>query len=156
MRRDTTWWRYNLIQLGIVVVTIVALSAIVASLPQGLLGNPDMHVTGNQSYGNRLSWFADQSVSALPVATAVSVPTWIYKTLILAWSLWLSLALLRWLPWTWQCFAREGFFRSQPRPGDPPPDSTDQGSGPVLLGMLHQVGSGRSLGGPSPVLLCQG
>lgn len=112
-RIDGPWWRYNIMQLGIVILTVVALSSIVASLPMGLLGTPDMHVTGNDSWGNYLSWFADRSESTIPVATAMSVPMWIYKGLILAWALWLSFALLKWLPWTWQCFARDGFFRSR-------------------------------------------
>ncbi len=104
---------YNVVQAGMIVITVAALLAIVVSLPMGLLGSPDMHVTGNQSYGNQLRWFADRSETALPVATAVSAPLWIYKLLILVWALWLSLALLRWLPWTWQTFAKDGFFRSR-------------------------------------------
>ena len=62
--------------------------SIVGSLPGGLLGTPDMHVTGNGSAGNSLVWFADRSESALPVATAFTVPIWVYKVLILAWALW--------------------------------------------------------------------
>jgi hypothetical protein len=110
-RPDVSWWRFNVLQLAVVVMTVTALSAIVISLPTGLLGEPNMHVTGNNSSGNALSWFADRSDSALPIATAMTVPIWIYKVLILGWALWLSFALLRWLPWTWQCFASEGFFR---------------------------------------------
>ncbi len=112
-RSDGPWWRFNLMQAAVVLLTVVALASIVSSLPMGLLGEPNMHVTGNNSYGNTLSWFADRSESALPVATAMTVPMWIYKVLILGWALWLSFALLKWLPWTWQCFAREGFFRSR-------------------------------------------
>ncbi|MBT8100381.1 MAG: hypothetical protein KJO82_11550, partial [Gammaproteobacteria bacterium] len=113
-RIDAKWWQFNLMQIGIAVFTVIALSMIVISLPIGLLGEPNMHVTGNNSYGNSLTWFADRSESVLPGASAVTVPMWIYKGLILAWALWLSFALLKWLPWTWQCFAREGFFRSRP------------------------------------------
>ena len=112
-RPEVNWWRFNLMQVLIVSLTAIALISIVVSLPTGLLGEPNMHVTGNNSYGNSLSWFADRSDSALPVATAMTVPMWIYKVLILGWALWLSFALLKWLPWTWQCFAREGFFRSR-------------------------------------------
>ena len=110
-RTDISWWRFNVLQLAVVLFTVAALSALVISLPMGLLGEPNMHVTGNNSYGNALSWFADRSDSALPIATAMTVPIWIYKVLILGWALWLSFALLKWLPWCWQCFAREGFFR---------------------------------------------
>lgn len=112
-RFEGPWWRYNLAQAGIITLTVSALVAIVASLPMGLLGTPDMHVTGNDSFGNYLSWFADRSESTIPIGTAMSVPMWIYKGLILGWALWLSFALLQWLPWTWQCFARDGFFRSR-------------------------------------------
>ncbi len=110
-RSDVPWWKFDLLQMAVVALTAIALVSIVASLPMGLLGEPNMHVTGNNSIGNTLSWFADRSDSALPVAMAMTVPMWIYKILILGWALWLSFALLKWLPWTWQCFAREGFFR---------------------------------------------
>lgn len=107
----TTWWRFNLVQVAIAGLTLIALLTIAISLPGGLLGEPDMHVTGNESYGNTLRWFADQSSAALPAATAWTVPLWIYKALILAWSLWLSFSLLRWLPWVWQSFSGQGYWR---------------------------------------------
>jgi len=115
-RARIPWWRYNTTQVLFALFTAVALLSIVGSLPGGLLGTPDMHVTGNGSGGNSLVWFADRSESALPVATAWTAPIWIYKVLILAWALWLSFALLRWLPWVWRTFAKEGFWHS--RKGD--------------------------------------
>ena len=107
------WWQFDLVQIAIVLATITALSAIVGSLPSGLLGMPDMHVTGNNSFGNSLSWFADSSDSVLPTAAAWSLPLWTYKALILAWALWFSFALLRWLPWVWKCFSAQGYWRSR-------------------------------------------
>jgi hypothetical protein len=106
------WWRFNLAQVVIGWLTVAALLAIIVTLPQGLLGTPDMQVTGHNSYGTELGWFADRSESALPVASAFTVPMWIYKTLILAWALWLSFALVRWLPWVWKCFSSDGFWRT--------------------------------------------
>ena len=106
-----TWWRFNLVQLAVVGLTVIALGSIVSSLPGGLLGVPDMSVTGNESYGNALRWFADQSTATLPQAAAFSVPLWVYKVLILGWSLWLSFALLRWLPWVWRSFSAQGYWR---------------------------------------------
>lgn len=116
-RTETTWWQFDLIQVAIAGLTVVALIALVASLPSGLLGSPDMQITGNSSYGNSLNWFADRSDSILPVASTWSVPMWAYKTLILAWALWLSFAMLRWLPWVWQCFSKQGFWRSRKAAG---------------------------------------
>ena len=107
------WWRFNLLQVFIAALTVIALLSVITALPQGLLGTPDMHVVGHNSYGAVLGWFADRSASLLPVATAFTVPVWIYKVLILAWALWLSFALLRWLPWVWQKFSADGFWRSR-------------------------------------------
>ncbi len=105
-------WRFNLVQVVIAAATVTALLSVVIALPAGLLGTPDMHIAGHNSYGNILSWFADGSDSVLPVATVVSVPMWVYKVLILVWALWLSFALLRWLPGVWQCFSSNGYWQS--------------------------------------------
>jgi hypothetical protein len=105
--------QFNGLQVLLATLSIAALGAIVVALPLGLLGTPDMHVTGHGSFGNLLNWFDDSSQSELPAATAVSVPMWIYKVFILGWALWLSFALLRWLPWVWRCFSSHGYW--QPR-----------------------------------------
>jgi hypothetical protein len=102
---------YNAAQAGIGLLSVVALITIVISLPAGLLGRPDMHIVGNGSYDNVLSWFGDRASGTLPDAFAISVPMWIYKVLILAWALWLSFALLRWLPWAWSEFIADGLWR---------------------------------------------
>ena len=109
---DAPWWRYNLVQIAIAGFSVVALYNIVVALPAGLLGTPDMHVTGNGSYGGTLKWFADRTDSVLPLSSAVSVPLWIYKALILAWALWFSFALLRWLPWVWKCLNAGDLWRT--------------------------------------------
>jgi hypothetical protein len=105
------WWRFDLVQVAVAGLTIIALATIVSSLPGGLLGVPDMSVTGNGSYGNMLRWFADQGNAVLPQAAAFSVPLWVYKAFILGWALWLSFALLRWLPWVWRSFSAQGYGR---------------------------------------------
>lgn len=110
---DVQWWQFNTAQVGIAVLTVMAMLLIITSLPSGLLGAPDMSVSGNNSYGNSLNWFADRSESVLPTAFAFAVPMWIYKVLILAWALWLSFALLKWLPWVWESFSKRGFWRSR-------------------------------------------
>lgn len=109
-------WQYNGVQVSFALVSLIAMATIVVSLPMGLLGSPDMHVTGNDSYGNFLNWFDDRSDSVLPVAYVLSAPIWIYKVLILAWSLWLSFALLRWLPWVWQQFVAVSLWKPRVSP----------------------------------------
>lgn len=112
-RLDLGWWQFNVVQIVIAAMTIIALSSVVLSLPAGLLGTPDMHIAGQNSYGHVLNWFADGSDSVLPAAAVISVPIWVYKVLILIWALWLSFALLRWLPWVWECFSSDGYWRSR-------------------------------------------
>lgn len=97
--------RYNLVQVGVAVTTVVALITLLVTLPVGLLGRPDMHITGNGSFGNSLNWFADRSDGLTPETLVVSLPMWCYQALILLWALWLSFALLRWLPWAWREFS---------------------------------------------------
>ena len=106
---------YRLSQIGFGMLTLAAFAAIVAGIGVGLLGNPDMHILGYGSAGSELRWFADRTQSAIPEASVYSVPLWVYKALILAWALWLSFVLIRWLPWVWQRFAEEGlWYRAKP------------------------------------------
>jgi hypothetical protein len=46
-----------------------------------------------------LSWFHDRVTSALPQPLVLSVSLWFYKAAMLAWALWLSFALVRWVRW---------------------------------------------------------
>src|SRR6185312_9981760 len=66
--------RFNLLQLGLAALTVLALCVLVGAVPQGLLGLPDMHVAGNHSSGSNLHWFADRSDGALPLAGVFSLP----------------------------------------------------------------------------------
>lgn len=108
------WWRFDLVQVALAVLTLVALVALVSAIPQGLLGSPDMHVVGNGSNAEQLRWFADRAVDVLPQASAVSLPIWVYKVLMLAWALWLANALIGWLRDAWAAWTRGGYWRTRP------------------------------------------
>jgi hypothetical protein len=41
----------------------------------------------------------------------LSVPIGVYRFLMLAWALWLAIALLKWLPWGWECFSSGGIWK---------------------------------------------
>ena len=101
---------YNLSQIGFALLSLAAFAALLTGIPQGLLGDPDMSLTGFESQGRNLSWFADQTADALPEAAIWSLPIWTYKALILAWALWLTFALVRWLPWVWKRFSERGLW----------------------------------------------
>lgn len=108
------WWRFDLVQIGLAVLTVIALVALVSTIQLGLLGVPDMHVAGNASSAASLNWFADRAVDALPQASAFSLPLWIYNVLMLAWALWLANALIVWLRQAWTAWTRGGYWQSRP------------------------------------------
>ncbi|NHI01069.1 hypothetical protein [Oceanimonas sp. MB9] len=102
---------FNLAQIGLVLLTLVALGYLFTAIQQGLLGLPDMQIAGNGSYGNHLSWYQDRSGGSLPTGWVLSVPLLVYRLLMLGWALWLAFALLGWLRWGWQGFTRGGLWR---------------------------------------------
>lgn len=103
--------RFNLLQAGLGLLTVVALILLFAAIKQGLLGTPDMQISGNQSTPYSLNWYQDLSRSELPQPWIVSVPLIAYQLLMLVWSLWLAYALLGWLGWGWGCYSSGGFWR---------------------------------------------
>jgi hypothetical protein len=107
---STSW--FNGIQLGLIVLTLMALSFLFDAIEQGLLGLPEMQIAGNNSSAYDLNWYQDRSPPELPRAWILSVPLMVYRLLMLAWALWLAFALLRWLRWGWSCFTTHGMWRS--------------------------------------------
>jgi len=108
-------WRYfNVLQISIGGLTVLALGVLFAAVAQGLLSSPDMQITGNQSSAFLLNWYQDRSLSILPAATVISVPLMVYRLLMLAWALWLAVSLLNWLKWGWNCFSSNGLWNKAP------------------------------------------
>ncbi|MBN8728077.1 MAG: hypothetical protein J0H15_10305 [Xanthomonadales bacterium] len=107
--------RFNLAQVGLAVFTLCALLALLDAIRHGLLAWPDMHVTGNGSSAHSLQWFADRSPDLLPVASVISLPLWIYRVAMLAWSLWLATALVSWLKRGFLAWSHDGYWRRWPR-----------------------------------------
>jgi hypothetical protein len=104
-------WRYfNILQIFIGGLTVLALGTLFAAVAQGLLSSPDMQITGNQSTAFLLNWYQDRSLSTLPTATVISVPLMAYRLLMLAWALWLAVSILNWLKWGWDCFSNNGLW----------------------------------------------
>lgn len=102
---------FNLLQIGLAAITLIALGVLISAVPEGLLGLPDMHVAGNNSSASDLSWFADQMTSTLPRGGVFSVSLWAYKIAMLVWALWLANALIGWLRWAFEAWTRDGYWR---------------------------------------------
>jgi hypothetical protein len=104
-------FRFDLLQLGMAALTLAALAALLGGIERGLLGAPEMQIAGNGSSAYQLDWYQDRSAGPLPSASVISAPILLYRGLMLAWSLWLAYALLRWLGWAWECFSAGGLWR---------------------------------------------
>lgn len=113
---------FNVAQVGLFFLSVVALASLLGSIPYSLLDEPDMYIEGYQSYGHQLVWFEDKSAGALSQAWVVSLPMWAYRVSMLLWALWLAFALMRWIPWAWAQLGHRGFWYSAPprkRPSKP-------------------------------------
>lgn len=122
-RADAT--AFDLMQLLLAGWTLAALLGLYWSVQQGLLGLPEMQISGNGSHARLLRWYQDRVGPELPQAWLVSVPLLAYRLAMLAWALWLAQALVRWLRWAWECFSTGGLWRPTRRGKEPlaPPAS---------------------------------
>lgn len=105
--------QFNALQVVLVGLTVLALMLLFYAVQQGLLGAPDMQIAGNQSTAFNLKWYQDRNAAILPTATVVSLPLFVYRILMLLWSLWLALSLLNWLKWGWQCFSSGDLWKKR-------------------------------------------
>lgn len=106
--------RFNIMQVGLVCLSILASLMIIFAIPQGLLSSPEMQVTGNGSNAFFYSWYQDRvSGSDFPVASVVSVPLFVYRLAMLLWSLWLAMKLVTWVVWAWNAFTAGGSWKNK-------------------------------------------
>jgi hypothetical protein len=99
------------VQVALALLTLAALGSLLSAIPNGLLGSPDMRIAGPGSHGGLLEWFHDRVETALPRPVVISVSIWFYKAAMLAWALWLSFALVRWVRWAWHAGGAQGLWR---------------------------------------------
>jgi len=102
---------FNLLQVLLGLMTLLALWSLFLAVQHGLLGSPDMQISGNDSTAFDLKWYQDHSAHILPTATVISVSLTWYRVSMLLWSLWLALSLLDWLRWGWACVSQDGLWR---------------------------------------------
>lgn len=121
-------WLFNLRQVALVLWAAAAAIALLSAIHEGLLGYPEMRISGNGSSETVLRWFADHADGALPRAWVVSLPLWAYRVAMLLWALWLARALLRWLRWGYGALGEGGLWRREAPPAPPPEGAEAQRS----------------------------
>jgi len=105
---------FNLGQIVLVLGSLWAAASLIDAVKSGLLGQPDMQVTGNGSSESLLRGYVDRSDARLPEPWVLSVPLWVYRAAMLAWALWLATACLRWVKWGWESFGTGGMWKGKP------------------------------------------
>jgi hypothetical protein len=106
---------FDLVQIGLAILTLAALVVLLFSIQHGLLGLPEMQVAGHGSTAQELRWYQDRAGETLPQPAVLSIPLLAYRAVMLAWALWLATALLRWLRWGWAQFAHGELWRGRRR-----------------------------------------
>jgi hypothetical protein len=61
-------------------------------------------------------WYVDRTTGPLPQPWVLSLPIGAYRVLMLAWALWLVMALARWLKRAWASFTTGAIWKKQPAP----------------------------------------
>ena len=105
--------KFNLIQLGLICLIFISISTLLSVIEQGLLGSPDMQITGNGSSSLQLNWYSDRIEQEIPLVTVFTVPVYVYRLMMLLWSIWLAFALIKWSQWGWTNYTKSEYWRSK-------------------------------------------
>jgi hypothetical protein len=106
---------FNLTQLALGFLTVIALVCLGYAVHRGLVVQPDMQVQGMESTDTLLNWYVDRTGGAFPDVTVWSVPLWTYKALMLLWALWLASRIIFVLRWGFHAMRVGGGWRTQPK-----------------------------------------
>ncbi len=107
---DSRKFFYYLKQVAFIALSFAGFIMLVLTVPRALLGSPNMHIFGYGSDRYFFKWFADESGTTLPTAWVFSLPRWVILAAMLAWSLWLAFALVRWTKESWSAASNPEFW----------------------------------------------
>ena len=105
---------FNLGQIGLALLTLILIMVLYQSVKNGLVLSPDMEIRGGGSNNSTLVWYTPSSGSDLPRPWIFSAPMALWRALMLLWSTWLAVSLIRWLRWGFACFTSGGLWLSAP------------------------------------------
>jgi hypothetical protein len=122
---------HDAFQLGLALYTVIAFFLLAWAVREGLLGEPDMQITGPRCSSASITYYVDRTTGALPVASIVSVPEWVYRALMFAWAIWLVVRLVAWVRWAWAQMKQGGLWlpMSEPKPVAAPVVGETKGEG---------------------------
>jgi hypothetical protein len=132
-----SWWRFDIVQLFILLLTLMAIGALYGAAHTNLVLDIDMQVDGYGSTNNALRWYSDRVVDALPAPAIVSVPEIVFRVVTFLWALWAVQLIVRSARWGWRSFSTDGWWKfptprtQRQRQPEPPPAPRDEPSGPA-------------------------
>jgi hypothetical protein len=109
--KELASWKFNGMQVGAALFGAIAIAVLLASVHNGLLGRPSMLVVGGGSSDLDLHWYQDRVDGLSPAATMISLPLWVWRIAMLAWSVWLALTVTRIAGWVWAAFGTGGRWK---------------------------------------------
>jgi len=77
---------------------------------------PDMMVAGGGSTNWQWIWYQDRQGADYVSAGLVSLPMWIWKSLMLVWSFWIASRVIVWSKQAWAAASRGGMWRAETPP----------------------------------------
>jgi hypothetical protein len=107
---------YNASQAALVLGLLVSIVTVTIAVSDGLVRMPDMWIAGNNVSASGLAWYQDRVGNPLAQPSVLSLPPWTYRVLVMAWTLWLGLAAIRWSGWVWGCLKQHGLWRGNAKP----------------------------------------
>ncbi len=99
------WFYFNATQLLLALWTLAACIGFYMAIERGLIGIPEMQISGNNSTAFKLYWTQDRIQEYMPQPWVLYLPRLIYHLLMLFWALWIAVSLLKWFKWGWYCFS---------------------------------------------------
>ncbi|MCD4654701.1 hypothetical protein K8T06_12315 [bacterium] len=111
VKKDMNSKLFDMMQIGIVFLSGIAVIALIVSISSGLLGRPDMGIAGNGSFQSYFAWYQDCSGNILPIAGVISIPIFFYRIAMLMWALWTAFYLIEILKWAWKNFSQPVFWK---------------------------------------------
>lgn len=112
---NTKRWVWNLTQVVLGLLALSFLGTLIAGVKTGLLGVPDMMVAGAGSSNWQWVWYQDRQGMDYAQAGMVSLPMWVWRALMLAWSFWIASRLIAWGAAAWRVASVGGLWRPRER-----------------------------------------
>jgi hypothetical protein len=96
---------YNSYQVLMIIMVFISIIILLMALRQGLLLNPEIF----SNY--QLIWFSEQMKDKS--AWLISLPLWVYRSLMFIWAIWLAYSVAIWSKWIWNKFTHYNIWNKK-------------------------------------------